>query len=417
MATASIKPWIAQKIEDRFGGFRQQANRIDPTLPRKLDQERTVAVIGGGIAGFTAAIELARRGYTVSLFERNTYLGGKLGSWQETIGQGDDAQDVWVDHGFHAFFRHYYNFNRLLDSLDLRKGFIPIDDYMIIEQSGQRLGFKDVDTTPILNMISMAQKGLFSWKDLIFSPAMRKLDPFLRYDPGRTFANFDDTSFEDFDRQAKLPTQLRLAFNTFSRAFFSDADRMSLAELIKSFHFYYLGHDHGLLYDYPTGNYQDTILGPMVEHLTQHGASIHTGQGVDTIERDEDGFRVHGQRFDRVVLATDVVGTRAILSNCPWIHEHPAWADRITRLRPAQRYAVWRVWMDRDMGHGLPHFISTERFNALDSVTFYHHYEKDCRDWAQKSGGGIYELHSYALPDHLVEPEAIRQALLADLVQ
>jgi phytoene dehydrogenase-like protein len=39
-----------------------------------------VAVIGGGLAGLTASIELARRGFTVALYERKRKTGGRAGS-------------------------------------------------------------------------------------------------------------------------------------------------------------------------------------------------------------------------------------------------------------------------------------------------------------------------------------------------
>ena len=39
---------------------------------------KSAIVIGSGIAGIASAIRLANRGYTVSVFEANSYPGGKL---------------------------------------------------------------------------------------------------------------------------------------------------------------------------------------------------------------------------------------------------------------------------------------------------------------------------------------------------
>ena len=47
----------------------------------------------------------------------------------------------------------------------------------------------------------------------------------------------------------------------------------------------------------------------------------------------------------------------------------------------------------------------TDAFEILDSVTFYHNMEKESQEWSEKTGGGIYELHSYALPDNFDETE------------
>jgi len=43
-----------------------------------LSEKKTVIVIGGGLGGLSAAISLAQSGYAVSLYERNSHLGGKL---------------------------------------------------------------------------------------------------------------------------------------------------------------------------------------------------------------------------------------------------------------------------------------------------------------------------------------------------
>ncbi|MFZ5519166.1 MAG: phytoene desaturase family protein [Candidatus Zhuqueibacterota bacterium] len=46
------------------------------------DVDKNVVVIGGGIGGLSAAIRLAREKYHVSLFERNSSLGGKMNQWK-----------------------------------------------------------------------------------------------------------------------------------------------------------------------------------------------------------------------------------------------------------------------------------------------------------------------------------------------
>lgn len=46
-----------------------------PLIPRKTDK---VAVVGGGLCGLTAAFELTKKGYQVSLIEKESRLGGRL---------------------------------------------------------------------------------------------------------------------------------------------------------------------------------------------------------------------------------------------------------------------------------------------------------------------------------------------------
>jgi len=66
----SIKSIIAKRIEKKLGGYKIQLNKIDSSLPDKLSKEKSVGIIGGGLAGVSAAIFLAERGLKVKIFER-----------------------------------------------------------------------------------------------------------------------------------------------------------------------------------------------------------------------------------------------------------------------------------------------------------------------------------------------------------
>jgi diapolycopene oxygenase len=42
-----------------------------------------IAIVGGGLAGCAAAVRLAHAGHAVTLFEKNTHLGGKMNVWEQ----------------------------------------------------------------------------------------------------------------------------------------------------------------------------------------------------------------------------------------------------------------------------------------------------------------------------------------------
>jgi carotenoid phi-ring synthase / carotenoid chi-ring synthase len=413
------KGWISRWIERRLGGYRHLLAPIDESLPTKLSETRRVAVIGAGLAGLGAAIKLAERGFSVTLFERNEYLGGKLGAWPTTMA---DGRVIAMNHGFHAFFRQYYNLNEFFAQLGIDRHFRSIGDYQILCVDGRSYSFKDVATTPILNLLSLARRGVYSLREVAGRPTGPKMEAFMRYDGERTFARWDQVSYAQFADEARLPASLRLVFNTFSRAFFSDAEKMSMAELIKSFHFYYLSNDVGLVYNHLDDDFAKVLLTPLRARMDELGVEIQLGVEVAEVGHADEQFEIAQQRFDYLIVASDVVGTRAIFERSPTLAAlAPETAAKVATLAPGQRYSVLRVWLDRDVERELPGFVITERPQLLDAISFVHRIEAESAAWVAEReaaglGAGVIELHCYAVPDELPDDDAaLRRTLLADL--
>lgn len=405
----SIKSIIAKQIEKKLGGYKIQLNKIDSSLPEKLSQEKSVGIIGGGLAGVSSAIFLAERGFRVKIFEKEKYLGGKVGSWPVKF---DDGFSTQVEHGFHAFFRQYYNLRNLLKKIDAFKYLIPIDDYLILTKKHGNFGFKDLDTVPVLNILSMAKTGIYSYKDAILNPGFRKMTSLLSYNREKTFLKFDKISFKDFADDVKLPPEMQLMFTTFSRAFFAEPQYISMAELIKSFHSYFLSNDLGLLYDVLNDDFDDTLWNPAKNFLSKYKSTISLDSKITSFKKEGNQFLINDERFDYAIIASDVKGTKSIIKNSDYFkNEHPSFFNQMTSLKQSQRYSVLRVWIDKDIRQGVPFFIFTDALRILDSVTIYHQMEKSSEEWVKKNGGGIFELHSYAVPDDFPQDEIRNQFL------
>lgn len=69
--------------------------------------QRTVAVLGGGVAGLSAAHELAERGFKVHIYERKPVLGGKARSIPVPGSGTGGRADLPGEHGF-RFFPGFY---------------------------------------------------------------------------------------------------------------------------------------------------------------------------------------------------------------------------------------------------------------------------------------------------------------------
>src|SRR5260370_42310424 len=70
---------------------------------------KKVIVLGGGVAGLTAAQELIERGFNVEVYERQEQCGGKARSITEDGSGTSGRKDLPGEHGFRffpGFYRH-----------------------------------------------------------------------------------------------------------------------------------------------------------------------------------------------------------------------------------------------------------------------------------------------------------------------
>ena len=125
----------------------------DPRRPRTVPDGTEAVVVGGGIAGVSAAVVLAERGVAVTLLEAAPTLGGRLGAWPHTL---PDGTDQVVEHGFHAFFRHYYTWRAILRRLDPELGFLrPVGGYPVLSRTWAPEDLTGLPAAPPLNLLAL----------------------------------------------------------------------------------------------------------------------------------------------------------------------------------------------------------------------------------------------------------------------
>ncbi len=67
------------------------AQSLEPFI---ISSKKHVAVIGGGIAGLRAAIELSNMGCPVTLIEREHFIGGRVAAWDELFITGQSGKEL-----------------------------------------------------------------------------------------------------------------------------------------------------------------------------------------------------------------------------------------------------------------------------------------------------------------------------------
>ncbi|SOD65681.1 isorenieratene synthase [Streptomyces zhaozhouensis] len=380
-----------------------------------------VAVVGGGIAGVTAAVALAERGVAVDLFEQRPHLGGRLAGWPTRLRDGTDAT---MSRGFHAFFRQYYNLRSLLRRIDPGLGMLtPVPDYPLLHTSGHMDTFAGLPKAPPWNAAAfMMRSPTFRAADLRTIDRRAALELF-DVDVPRVYRRLDHLDARRFLEQVRFPPSAHhLAFEVFSRSFFADPAELSAAELAVMFHIYFLGSSEGLLFDVPRHTFPTAVWNPLSDHLHRFGATVHTGATVAavvpgrrrrfTVVTGGDA-RAAEHAADAVVLAADTRGLQRIVDASPTLGDQE-WRGRIASLRTAPPFLVSRLWLDRPLNADRPAFLGTGGFGPLDNISVLDRFEDEATTWARRHDGSVVELHAYALPPG-TEPERIQARLAREM--
>jgi isorenieratene synthase len=386
----------------------------DPARPSAAPPGTEAVVVGGGIAGVSAAVVLAERGVAVTLLEAAPTLGGRLGAWPHRLPDGDVQI---VEHGFHAFFRHYYTWRDVLRRADPLLTFLrPIGGYPVISRTWPPEDLTGLPGAPPLNLIALfARSPSLGLRDLLGSDQARAAQ-LLAYDPVATTAAFDDVPAARFLAELGMSDRAQaMLFEAFARSFFARPATLSAAELIAMFHYYFLGNAEGIGFDAPDTDYLTCIWGPLRAYLERHGVRVRTEVPVRVlgaadrwrVETDDDVLTTR-----HVVLAVDPGALQTLVAASP---VPPELARQAAACEVAPPFAVTRLWLDRDVDPARSTFSAVSREPTLDSVTVYSRLERPSAEWAARTGGSVVELHSYACeaPDVATATARMRAELAA----
>ena len=126
---------------------------VGSTALSRLRSPVRVVVVGGGLAGVSAAVILAERGAEVTLVEREAVLGGRVAGWSDRLKSGLDFQ---MERGFHAFFRQYYNLRALLRRIyPALSRLTPLADYPILAPDAAAEVFAGLPKLPPFNVMAL----------------------------------------------------------------------------------------------------------------------------------------------------------------------------------------------------------------------------------------------------------------------
>jgi len=310
-----------------------------------------VVIVGAGLAGLAAAVELVDAGHQVEIFEARPFVGGKVGSWV-------DAEGNHIEMGLHVFFGCYYNLFDLMqrvgafDSLRLKEHV-----HTFVNRGGQiaALDFRFLTGAPFNGLKAFFTTQQLSPRDkvqnaiaLATSPIVRGLVDF--EGAMATIRQLDHMSFADwFRRQGGSQGSLKRLWNPIAYALgFIDTEQISARCMLTIFQLFAARSEASVL-RMLEGSPDTCLLQPIVSYLSQRGVTIHTRRGVREIlwQGQGDNTQVTGLVIANGA-ASDTITADAYLCACD--------VPGIQRLLPG----AWRQW---------PEFDNIYRLDAVPVAT------------------------------------------------
>lgn len=318
-----------------------------------------VAIIGGGLAGISAAFELLTAGHQVELIEAQTSLGG---SWRSKRDQDGD----WLESGLHWFSRADRSLLSLLEQIGLAEHIRWSSRDLAFALPGGRIKHIPFPALPA---------GLGALSAVLASELFYPLDK-LKALVGLSSAwlgseqyreSCDDRSYAHWHADHRLPKHLLDdCFDPIGRMLSGlSGDQISARPMLNLFH-QLVSDSQSAGIGTLDGSSSERLFDPLSERLKALGCQLQLGQRVQSLDFDQSGLvaaqlesgqRVHADAFVAAFQPPD------LLALLPPILRAAAPFKQIAQLSMLPRLLV-QVWFDRYVHYG-------ERLYLSSHVPFY----------------------------------------------
>ncbi len=286
-----------------------------------------VAIVGSGLAGLTAAVDLVDAGHSVDLYEARPFLGGKVGSWE-------DANGNHIEMGLHVFFFNYANLFALMRKVGAIDHLLPKEHtHLFVNRGGDVRsldfrfalgapfnGLKAFFTTPQLNWIDKLQNALA----LGTSPIVRGL---VDYEGAmKTIRALDSMSFQKwFLNHGGSLQSIQRMWNPIAYALgFIDCEAISARCMLTIFMMFAAKTEASKL-NLLKGSPHRWLTKPILEYIQKRGGRLHLRHRVKQIHFEDSENPVvtgltlttpDGEIFvkaDKYLAACDVPGIQKLI--------------------------------------------------------------------------------------------------------
>ncbi len=325
-----------------------------------------IAIVGSGLAGLTAAVDLVDQGHEVEIYESRKFWGGKVGSWED-----DDGNHIEM--GLHVFFYNYANLFQLMKKVGAFENLLPKEHtHLFINNNGDLRsldfrfplgapfnGLKAFFTTEQLNIVDKIRNALA----LGTSPIVRGL---VDYEGAMvTIRELDRISFKEwFISHGGSLRSLERMWDPIAYALgFINCEDISARCMLTIFMMFASKTEASKL-NLLKGSPHKWLTKPIVEYIQKKGAKINLDHKVEKIvfEGEAKNYRVKcldikspdGQKSivaDKYLAACDVPGIKKIIPKEWYIFDEFKGINKLRAVAVATiqlRYDGWVTELNKN---------------------------------------------------------------------
>lgn len=374
----------------------------NPEAPRTIAEQKNVLVVGSGLAGLSAALELAERGYQVTIREGAKIPGGRLHTRKEQTKAGT----FQVEHGLHMWFDNYHTFSDVIKRLGLEKNFRPYNEVHFEFRTYKPEVLQSAPPIYPLNMLNLLRRSP-NFNVAEGAKMLGIIKDVLLYDHSTNVSRLDKMNILEWAKKINMDKKF---FDIFvypaASVTLNDPKLLSAAEMAHMMHLYFTGQPRAMNRRMSKIDHENAIIGPLVNRLKNLGVQFRYANPVpglvienQLVNKTTDS----NEYFDWVILASHIPGSKKILANSQTGDDYSARtltevSKQFAQLKVAPHYKILRVWFDKKPNKTRPDVIECPEHPPINLIGQFHLLEQECKEWSERTGGSIIEFHLYNIP-------------------
>jgi zeta-carotene desaturase len=237
-----------------------------------------VAIVGAGLAGLAAAVELVDAGHEVSIYEARTFVGGKVGSWV-------DANGNHIEMGLHVFFNNYNNLFALMRKVGAFEALLPKEHvHNFVNRGGEigKLDFRFLLGAPFHGLKAFFTTGQLTLLDKLQNAIALGTSPIVpglvNYDLAmKLIRDLDSVSFADWFRShGGSQHSLERMWDPIALALgFINTEEISARCMLTIFMMFAAKTEASRL-NMLAGSPDEYLHKPILHYIQERGAQVHT---------------------------------------------------------------------------------------------------------------------------------------------